>query len=56
MCGITGFFDPDRKAGDDESAATVLRMADTLRLRGPDDRGAWVDAEAGLLARAFPPC
>lgn len=48
MCGITGFFDPDRGAGDDESTATVLRMADTLHHRGPDDRGAWVDAEAGL--------
>ena len=48
MCGITGFFDPDRRAGDDESTATVLRMADTLQHRGPDDRGAWVDAEAGL--------
>ena len=48
MCGITGFFDPDRRAGDDESTATVLRMADTLHLRGPDDRGAWVDADAGL--------
>ena len=48
MCGITGFFDPDRRAGDDESTATVLRMADTLEHRGPDDRGAWADAEAGL--------
>ena len=28
--------------------ATVLGMADTLHHRGPDDRGAWVDAEAGL--------
>src|SRR4051812_13828695 len=48
MCGITGFFEPGRRAGADESTATVLRMADTLHLRGPDDRGAWVDAEAGL--------
>ena len=48
MCGITGFFDPDRRAGDDESTATVLRMADTLHHRGPDDRGAWADAEAGI--------
>src|SRR5919107_955787 len=48
MCGITGFFDPGRRAGDDASTATVLRMADTLRHRGPDDRGAWADAESGL--------
>ena len=48
MCGITGFFDPERRAGDDESTATVLRMADTLHHRGPDDRGAWADAEAGI--------
>ena len=28
--------------------ATVLVMADTLRHRGPDDRGAWADPAAGI--------
>ncbi|MDV2496612.1 MAG: asparagine synthase (glutamine-hydrolyzing) [bacterium] len=48
MCGVTGFLDLSRKKGDDELQVSVLRMADSLRHRGPDDRGAWVDAEAGL--------
>ncbi len=48
MCGLTGFLDFDRSAGDDELCATAGRMADTLVLRGPDDRGVWSDAAAGV--------
>lgn len=48
MCGIAGYLTVPRQKSGDEFRATVLRMADTLRLRGPDDGGAWVDAEAGI--------
>jgi asparagine synthase (glutamine-hydrolysing) len=48
MCGLTGFLDPSRRDDDDCLNATVLAMADTLHRRGPDDRGAWVDRDAGV--------
>lgn len=47
MCGLVGFFQaPDRSA----SALTALlsRMTDSIAHRGPDDSGAWVDAESGV--------
>ncbi len=48
MCGITGFlFDPRRTLGYDPA---VLLDAMTTRIchRGPDDSGAWIDADAGV--------
>ncbi len=48
MCGITGFWNPQR---DDDTAALqniVQGMTDTILHRGPDDSGAWVDAAAGV--------
>ena len=48
MCGIAGYLTGPRQMSREELRTTVLRMADTLRLRGPDDGGAWVDAEAGI--------
>jgi asparagine synthase (glutamine-hydrolysing) len=47
MCGFAGFLtsSPGRA---DELTATVVHVVDTLINRGPDDSGAWVDAEAGL--------
>lgn len=47
MCGITGFWDP---AGGNEILLqeTVLRMAQTISHRGPDDFGHWSDTETGL--------
>lgn len=47
MCGLAGFFSPDGFRAEDGSA-TVERMAALLRHRGPDDHGAWCDAEAGI--------
>ncbi len=38
----------DRTQPADWLRAMVGAMADTLQHRGPDDRGAWVDAEAGV--------
>jgi asparagine synthase (glutamine-hydrolysing) len=48
MCGISGFFEISRHCGNDELKDTVLEMVNTLRHRGPDDGGAWTDAEAGI--------
>ncbi len=47
MCGLTGYWgSPGPGAG--EMAAMAKRMADTLRHRGPDDSGEWVDEKAGV--------
>lgn len=43
MCGIAGVL--AAVAPDD---ATVRRMTGTIRPRGPDDGGSWIDAEAGI--------
>jgi asparagine synthase (glutamine-hydrolysing) len=48
MCGISGFLGRGGSATSDEMTALARRMADVLRHRGPDDDGAWVDAEAGV--------
>jgi asparagine synthase (glutamine-hydrolysing) len=48
MCGIAGFFDPSRNRDTDECEAIARRMVSTLAHRGPDDEGAWADAEAGV--------
>jgi len=48
MCGIAGLLDPERSTSPDDLAAIANRMAGTLRHRGPDDKGVWVDAEAGI--------
>lgn len=47
MCGVTGFWQP---SGVDASQAQalVLRMAARLAHRGPDDSGAWIDAQPGI--------
>jgi asparagine synthase (glutamine-hydrolysing) len=48
MCGISGFLTPDRSVSADTLRQTVFAMAQTLRHRGPDDCGEWVDREAGV--------
>jgi asparagine synthase (glutamine-hydrolysing) len=48
MCGIAGFIDCSRTLGSAALQDTVMRMANTLHHRGPDDEGCWVDAETGL--------
>jgi asparagine synthase (glutamine-hydrolysing) len=47
VCGIAGFFDASRKHGSDLTGL-LHRMTDPIAHRGPDDRGAWVDADAGM--------
>jgi asparagine synthase (glutamine-hydrolysing) len=48
MCGFAGFLDLSRRANAETLGTTVRGMADTLRHRGPDDSGEWVDPSAGL--------
>jgi asparagine synthase (glutamine-hydrolysing) len=48
MCGIAGFVQPDCNLSRPELEATALEMAATLHHRGPDDQGAWADAQAGV--------
>lgn len=48
MCGLTGFIDLSRGTSADELRTCVTAMADTLRHRGPDDAGVWVDPTAGV--------
>ena len=48
MCGIAGIWGSERPTEEQLTA-----MARTLRHRGPDDRGIWIEAEAGIgLAHA----
>ncbi len=48
MCGIAGFIHSDRAITCGELESVARRMADTLRHRGPDDSGVWVDAAQGV--------
>ncbi|HOV80531.1 MAG TPA: asparagine synthase (glutamine-hydrolyzing) [Bacillota bacterium] len=48
MCGIAGFVDYKRRHGEVFLTETVLRMTETLRHRGPDGGGVWVDERAGV--------
>jgi asparagine synthase (glutamine-hydrolysing) len=48
MCGIAGFFNPSRARPAHEMTAIVTAMTDAILLRGPDDAGAWVDADTGI--------
>ncbi|WBB78059.1 asparagine synthase (glutamine-hydrolyzing) [Micromonospora sp. WMMD882] len=46
MCGIAGWVDLSRHL--DDEVELIARMTDTLRRRGPDGRGVWVDRHAAL--------
>ncbi len=47
MCGITGLLDPHFRSNE-SLQALVMRMADAIRHRGPDDSGEWCDPQAGI--------
>ena len=48
MCGFCGYLQVDSVVERAAMAPVVERMAETLRHRGPDDSGSWVDADAGI--------
>ena len=48
MCGIAGFWRTEGKVGDDP-AANAVRMAEAMRLRGPDDQGVWLSNDRRMV-------
>ena len=48
MCGIAGFVDVRRATSSEELRRIATAMGHTLRHRGPDDEGVWVDPSAGI--------
>jgi asparagine synthase (glutamine-hydrolysing) len=48
MCGIAGFLELERRPGTQELEAIAGAMAAKLAHRGPDARGVFVDADAGI--------
>ncbi len=48
MCGITGFWDTRQDRGHEDLVVTTRRMATSLRHRGPEDEGVWVDPACGI--------
>ena len=48
MCGLAGFLDRRAAYSVDQARRLVSAMADSLRHRGPDDGGVWVEAESGI--------
>lgn len=48
MCGIAGFWNRAPVAGAADPRAVIEAMRNTLGHRGPDDAGAWIDAERGV--------
>lgn len=48
MCGITGIWQREARFATSELLDLTRRQTDTLRLRGPDDAGAWADEVTGI--------
>jgi asparagine synthase (glutamine-hydrolysing) len=48
MCGIAGLLDTSASLSEDRLAAAARGMANSIRHRGPDAEGIWVDASAGI--------
>lgn len=48
MCSIAGIYDLGRSLTVDYLERHTEAMADSLRHRGPDDGGVWIDAESGI--------
>ncbi len=48
MCGLAGLVEARGGSKPLELEALASRMAEALQHRGPDDKGVWADAEAGI--------
>jgi len=48
MCGFAGYLDLSAGQSNEELLSQASSMAQTLRHRGPDDAGAWADANSGI--------
>lgn len=53
MCGLAGFLSSNGYFGQREADATLKRMVDQIKARGPDDAGYWFDetCQIGLSHR-----
>ena len=49
MCGITGFLEISKNKDQTSFQATIARMLEPIRHRGPDDSGHWMDAQSGIV-------
>ncbi len=49
MCGIAGFIDAEAAVPDAQLQAVGDAMVTSMQLRGPDDKGVWSDARAGVV-------
>jgi asparagine synthase (glutamine-hydrolysing) len=49
MCGIAGFVDFLAATTESDGTHAVVRMADRIAHRGPDDSGTWCDAQRGVF-------
>jgi len=48
MCGIAGFWRMEGRIAEDPRA-DAIRMADAMRLRGPDDQGVWMSDDRRVV-------
>jgi asparagine synthase (glutamine-hydrolysing) len=48
MCGFAGIIDFDRGTAEQPLRLAAAHMASTVRHRGPDDSGVWIDPVAGI--------
>ncbi len=48
MCGIAGFLLREPRLDEDTLLSSAYRMTDTLKHRGPDGAGVWVDGACGI--------
>lgn len=48
MCGLTGFLDSSTALSASSMKTVIESMTETIRHRGPDDGGTWVDPRAGI--------
>lgn len=48
MCGIAGLYSPRRFLRGEPMGDVIGRMVESLRHRGPDDQGTWIDPDADV--------
>jgi len=48
MCGITGFFSTNNNQTTADLTSIIQKMSNTLKHRGPDDSGYWIDENSGV--------
>ena len=49
MCGVTGFIDIRQNKKSYDSKKIIEKMTDTLKSRGPDDKGIWIDKKNNIF-------